>query len=364
MRAAAGLTWGRAGPSVRRMIFRPVCAFLVVALFACPLAAVTVEGLYGATVKIVDRSPAASARGVDEALAQVIVKLTGDSASAADPRFASLRRQAQKFVTVVGQAEGGSAADGYRLRVEFDARALAAALRERGAELWPKERPALQAWVAMEDEDGRRFAPATEDDRPVFDVLARRASERGLPIERPALPADLTRGKREAVLETLVPEHGDATTPQVAVLLARQGDGWTAQWRSSLGGEVDAWETRGADAVALLEAGTDRVADRLGAQQRQAGAAGGGSQSFVLTLQGLMGSADYGFAMQRLRHLDVVESVQVEAATGDELRLAVTAHGGLAAVEQGLKLDPAFGALPGERGKWRLVSSQGGMRHE
>lgn len=335
------------------MISRLLGVLLFAAFFPCLLHAVTVEGLYGATVPVADRSAAENERGIAEAFTQVLVKLTGASASATDPRFAKLRRKARSFVTVVGQAEGGSAEDGFRLRVEFDQRALAAALRESGVEPWPKERPALRTWLAIRDAEGERFSP-TEADRPIFEALAARASERGIPLERPPLPA-LSSKARDSLLARLLPQASGAGAPPALAALLETADRtrWKLSWRQLLDGEPVEGKAEGDDPVQLVRQGLDEAGDRLAAHYGSA-VAGSAVEAVSLRLLGLRGTADFGMAMKRLRGLDVVQKLDITRVSDEALELRLQARGGLEGVSQGLRLDPAFAAEPDAPATWRF----------
>ena len=338
------------------MIPRLLGALLLAATFPSLLHAVTVEGLYGATVPVVDRSAAENERGIAEAFAQVLVKLTGDSSSATDPKLAKLRRKARSFVTVVGQAEGGSAQDGFRLRVEFDQRAVAAALREAGLEPWPKERPALRTWLAIRDAAGERFS-ATEEDTPIFDALAARANERGIPLERPPLPA-LPARSRDGLLAKLVPEGPTAGAPPTLAVLLETTDRkrWTLSWRQMLEGQPIEGKSEGEDPVLLVRQGLDGAIDRLAAHYGSA-VAGAGVETISLRLSGLRDAADFGMALKRLRELDVVQKLDITRAFDDALDLRLQARGGLGGVSQGLRLDPAFAAQPDAPATWRFTGA-------
>ena len=159
------------------MIFRQPLALLLGVLLCVPAMATSVAGLYGTEVPVSDRSIAATDRGVVQALAVVLVKLTGNSAAATDARARPLLARARSFATVVGQAQTGNAVDGYRLRVDFDPAALAAALRECGFILWAKERPRLQVGLAGIDAAGQPVPL----DVGVATAVDQQAAWRGLP---------------------------------------------------------------------------------------------------------------------------------------------------------------------------------------
>ncbi len=334
---------------------------LVLAVVLAPLArAATVTGLYSAVVPVADRSPAESERGVVRALTVVLKKVTGRSSIVEAPAGRALLGNAQRYVTVIGHETGGNDVDGWHLRVDFDARAVAGALRDRGAVLWGQQRPQTYAWILLDDAEGRRFVP--EDRYPgLQEAVNAEAAERAIPLARgnidPALAAGLASLPAEELLTALV---GDAASPSVApaatpvvtapvqppnlggVVSSADGLAWQGRWRIVIDGAVTNFETTGDSPHAAATAGIELAADALGAHFANPAVFGGGVASFVLTVQGVQSANDYGRAFSLLRGLDTVTALGVQRVTGNEVLFQVSARGGLPAVAESLRLTSAL----------------------
>lgn len=332
---------------------------LVLAVVLMPAArAATVGNLYSAVVPVANRSAAESDLGVTRALGVVLKKVTGNSGIIEAPAGRALLGNARRYVTVVGHEAGGNDVDGWRLRVDFDARAVAGALRERGVVLWGQQRPQTQAWILLDDADGRRLVPDVKYPELGAAVQAQ-AVERAIPLANgssdPAFAAALASVPPDELLTALV---GDAAPPadtpapavtapvappQLAgVLGSTDGLVWQGRWRIVIDGEVTDFETTGDSPAAAAVAGIDRAADVLGAHFANPAVFGGGIEAFALTVQDVRSANDYGRAFRLLRELDTVTSLGVQRVTGAGVLFQISARGGLPAVAESLRLNAAL----------------------
>ncbi len=339
------------------MIFRQPLALLLGVLLCVPAMATSVEGLYGTEVPVSDRSIAATDRGVVEALAVVLVKLTGNSATATDARARPLLARARSFATVIGQAQTGNAVDGYRLRVDFDPAALAAALRERGFILWAKERPRLQLGLASMDATGQPLPL----DAAVVTAIDQQAASRGLPLTHRPAPRPPATPDTGAWLDALLGLGSDpipsGAAPQLAGVLRATPEGqWTGDWRVVVDGQTTAWVASDASPEALVRAALDRATDRVAAHYADPAIFGGALASFTLRVQGLRNAADYGQMLRLLRDMDAVQRLEVAQVSGDQIQLTVTARGGLPALAQSLLLNPQLSPLPNQPAIYQWVT--------
>ena len=98
---AAGHDWTRGkviDPSCGGGAFMVDAAARIVLALGPAAPAVVVADLHSATVVVADQSPDARARGFRTALAQVVVRLTGDPSAPDAADLAPLMRTAQRFV--------------------------------------------------------------------------------------------------------------------------------------------------------------------------------------------------------------------------------------------------------------------------
>jgi hypothetical protein len=148
--------------------------------------AVPVEGLYEAIVPG-NSTEAGRAAAAADALRQVVVRVTGRSAAAADPGLQPLYDGSTKWVQTYRSVPGGQVA------VSFDAALVDAALAKAGQHVWGRERPKVLAIV-----DGPvPLLPAARRDLQAAGLL------RGLPVVFPETdaepPADVREGRPEAL---------------------------------------------------------------------------------------------------------------------------------------------------------------------
>ena len=330
---------------------------LALAFLLVPVARAThVDNLYSATVPVADRSQAESDRGVAQALAIVLVKATGRSGIVSDAVGRALLGNARRYVTVIGHEAGGNDLDGWRLRVDFDARAVAGALRERGVVLWGQQRPQTYAWLLIDDAAGRRFVP--EENYPdLRDTVNAQAAQRAIPLARGTVDAGLA-----ATIATVPPEDlltaivGDAPPatetpvavpvvarrmqpPRLAGVISAEDDlTWHGRWRIVIDDEVSDWETVGDSPAAVAMAGIERAADALGSHFADPAVFGGGVAAFALTVQEVRSPGDYGRAFSLLRGLDTVTAIGVQRVSGSDVLFRLSARGGLPAVTESLRL--------------------------
>ena len=346
------------------MISRLLGALLLNALLVPSLPAVTVDGLNSATVPVADRSAAESDRGLGEAFQQVIVKLSGSRQTLAQPGIRQLLGKARNFVTVQGQAGDGNATDGFRLRVDFDAAALGAALRERGATLWSRDRPMTGVWLAVEDASGRRFSPDAQFE-PTFRALAEAAARRGLPIDRRMPTNPPAAGTPAALFDALLgpapaPDPAGLPAPPLLAGLLKQGPAgeWVASFRWRVDAETADWSGQGTDPLALVGEAVDRVTEAVAA--RYAAGPGGDAAAAGVRLKvgGLRSAADYGRVMALLRGFDIVDSLTVAQVSGEVLELALVARGGLPALVQSIRLSGQLTPEAEGDTHWKLLTHE------
>lgn len=356
----------RPSPGLRALLL--ACLLLLIPA----VQATTMSGLYGAVVPVKDRSQAESDRGVAQALALVLVKVTGRSGIVNEGAGRALLGNAGRYVTVIGHEAGGNDVDGYRLRVDFDARAVAGALRERGVVLWGPQRPQTYAWIVLEDADGRRFMPDAKFPA-LRDAINAQAAQRAIPLARGNVDAGLAASvaslPSEALLTGLVGEgtaqDAPAPTPVAAspvqpprlagVLSTTDGLSWLGRWRILIDGTATDWDTQGDSPEVAAAAGIDRAADALARHFANPAVFGGGVAAFALTVQGIQSPGDYGRAFSLLRGLDTVTAIGVQQVSGNEVLFQLSARGGLPAVTESLRLTSSLLPVADRPGTYALA---------
>jgi hypothetical protein len=191
VRAAIGQTGAPHRPSRISAVTHPVilsrCLACLIALWSCALPA---AGLYSGEVPVASQADAERAEALKSALAQVVIRLTGDSAILARPDVARAVAGAERYVQQYQYqqdvvSDGGAPQLRLRLVAQFDRDAVDQMLRDLGlaaargdSEAAPVEtRPAsYHVWVS-----GLRSA---EDYARVVGTLARNELVRGVRAEQ------------------------------------------------------------------------------------------------------------------------------------------------------------------------------------
>ena len=164
--------------SAKSIVFAALCALL---LAANNVWAEWVDDLYVAQTPVPDRSQSARDVASRDALAQVIVKVSGSLSIVEDPRLRDSLAQAPDFVQQYSYVE---VEDGLAARFEFDASLLSAALSEAGVPMWTANRPAVILWLVVQDVYGRQFI--NSDSYPeLAQAVQESFARRGVPVVLP-----------------------------------------------------------------------------------------------------------------------------------------------------------------------------------
>lgn len=323
-------------------------------------AALRDPSLYAGEVELVSQGAGERRAAAARALAQVVVKLTGNPQAAANPVVRRALSQAEAYVVGARGAEGGADQEGnaavggvpvYRTRMvfEFDPGRVDALVAGAGLPVWGADRVAPLLWLAIDDGRGARLVNARQVN--VVKPLASRGLERGLRFALPAGSAveqaavQTVWSRSPGPLAPLAARYGIGT--QLLGRLYRAGSGWTADWVLVRGeAELSRWSFSDPSPQRALASGADGAADAIA--RRDAVAVPVGEPVVQLaSLVGLAGEADYVRAIGYLQTLPVVREVRVLEATPEgvslrlDLAVGAEAFAAFIAVGDALEADPA-----------------------
>ena len=294
------------------------CRFLL-AVFAGLLLqakgfAATVPDLYAAQVPVVETSGAGLDDAFSRALADVLVKLTGQRLPLANPVVREVIGSATPLVSQY-QVEGGGL-----LRVQFDPVALRRRLDAANLPVWADERPGTLIMLLGD------AAPdsAANDGQLVLDT----AASRGLPVMLSLSPG----GASGSAEDSLVVAQAEAARVGADLVLIghRSPVSGTAAWRWTLIDSSGRSEWQG-DAAE----GVHHVADQLAARYAVAAAA---SRQLRLEVQGVRSFADYARLQDYLRSVGVIESLSITSLQDEAILFDLIVRGGIAQLHDALAL--------------------------
>jgi len=340
---------------------RPLSGYLrllvVLALLcaALPAGAVRVDGLYSAEVPLAANTQAGRKQAFAEALAAVLVKVTGrEEAAALRP---GLFPDPGAVLQSYRQAGSG------RIRVSFAPDAVRRTLDEADQPVWSAERPAVIVWLAADQGTGQRSllganaAIPTADDQQAQlfdgwrDELLDEADRRGLALTLPLVDAedlakvsfaDIWGGFNDVVVDASSRYAADVVL--IGRLRAAGASGYKVRWSMITDQRTVDWQGG-------VAAGPAGAADKLGAALATFAASSG---TISLTVGGLDSFDDYTAVLVYLRSLSLVERADVARINGNRVEFAITARADSkrldSAIRRGGKLRPWSGAQSGQGG--------------
>lgn len=304
-----------------------VVAFLVAAIPGLA-GGVELDTLYSVTVPM-DAVGDSRERAYEEALAQVLVRITGQPGARQDRDLLGLFPEPSRYVLQYARGENDT------LIVTLDGDAVSALVERGGYPVWQADRPLTLAWVAVEYAPGNREIIAAagpegyrfgEDERAVAirDAILDAAERRGVPVVFPEFDAidqsavtarDVWGGFDEVLLAAS--RRYDARSVLVGRMTA--GAPFDGRWTHLYGSQRLNWSGGGSQVI-------DQLADSL---VRQFAVTGGGrSETIELIVDGFESIDDYGRFTRTLTELAAVEQLRVDAVAGREVRFLVQARVG------------------------------------
>jgi len=282
-----------------------------------PLRAATLPDLYVAQVP----ATALSGPPLDEAFAlaldQVLVKVTGQRAIAADP----VRRRAvgppAPLVRQYQPMPGG------QVRVSFDPAAVRSRLDAANLPVWADDRPLTLVILppdpapAPGSPAGGLASPGTEPGRSFSQLVQATAASRGIPVVLAPEPVAGSRPGPDPFLDPDATARAAGADLLLAGRLAPAGGPALLGWTLAQGSDRSEWQ---GDPVE----GVHGLADRLAARYATAASAG---RVLRLRITGVDSFDAYGRLQNYLRGVGLIQSAELKQVAGGELVYEVAVRG-------------------------------------
>lgn len=333
--------------------------FIINAVFTPQFAfALEMTDLYEAEVPVADQRAAARSIAARAALAEVLIKVTGNAAAASQPKFQPLLQQADQWLQRYQYRATPAGATPQALVASFNRQAINQRLYDAGLPVWGHNRPKIVVWLTVED--GGRSVVGGDQKPELQALLAQQARRRGLPVIFPRMDAQ----DQKAV--------GDSPAAQPVEALLRaseryQGDGvlmgrvyavapnrWRAQWTLRHAGSTRGLEGGEGALAEVAAAGIDAVAGQL-AQHYALVLKPGVSGTATLMVGKVRNVQDYARVSRYLGSLDAVSAVAVESVEGNTVVYRLQIRGELHVFTQlvalGNVLEPFEGSTPPATGE-------------
>ena len=316
----------------------------------------TLPDLYEGNVPVPDQSAAARRIALQQILAAVLVKITGERNTAGVPALVSLIQNPNQFlqqyryeqsptdgnassavtVTYYDLTRTGAPAiapTGLVLSAKFDPEVLDHAVRAAHEPLWGQERPATLVWLAIQDESSKIILSAADNNSVIMQAMTGAADQRGVPLIFPRMDTQ----DRQAVGFPDI-SADDANRIQQAsqvykpnailvgsIYLTTPGQ-YAARWQLTAGAESQVWTTPPDTLTNVAVGGIQTAADHY-AQWFAVGADATGMNGVPVTVAGITSVDAYAKVLAYLSGLTAVKAVQVTRVENQTVYFSVDTRG-------------------------------------
>ncbi|MDB9804912.1 DUF2066 domain-containing protein [Porticoccaceae bacterium] len=314
---------------------------LFFALFCTSVMAEQVSGLYNGRVLVADQSEQSRSKGVNQALEQVLIKLTGNSKIMQLSSIQKAVSNTNNFIASVGYTKLPAASleelagqPGFSLQVSFSAEAIDQLIRWAQLPILPAGRPKLVFWIVRDDaETGRQFV--SERQFPDFTQSFQQImQDRAVPYQLPEL--DL-----EDQLSLSVNEAWSMREQTIEVASQRYAaDGWVllrfftttsgqvrGSWIYKLGDQRGFDDVRAEDTETFVGLALNELVDSISTQLTYVPQVD--TSKLVVQINQVDSFADYQAVVSQVQGLKLVRSSHVSAVEGDRLFVTVDIDGGV-----------------------------------
>ncbi len=310
-----------------------------------------VADLHGASVPVANQSSEALTAAAREALAAVLLKVSGSTELLQNPVIVAALGDARSNVQQYAYVRGESPGAGLFLRFEFDAAFVTNLVKRAGAPLWTANRPTVLAWVVVEDEQGKHFI--NRDSTPEqARMLVEEFSRRGVPVQLPVFDlVDTTAASTDDAWRL------DATVIQAASARYNVGDVVVGRLASlSSGASLGDWSylhqddhidrsVTVPDLQTFFREGVDVVASELAARYAVA-PTGGGAGGVRISVSGVSSYADYAAIVKWLEGLELVDHANIVQVRGDRIDLRLEAQADASQLAATIELNDRLVPMP------------------
>lgn len=324
-------------------------------LMASPLAlAVRVHSIYQAEVPVASRSAEVKAKAVQEGLAQVFVKVSGNSHIVENtPSLKSSLEHADKLAQEYSYSSPTNMdkATPYLLTIRFDVEAVNRLLKGASVPVWGQNRPLILVLLAYEG-PGHPVDLVDSSTNVQQVTLKKSAKLRGVPVILPVMDvadlADLS--VDDVVNQSITPLQKAAQRyASNAILIGHVTEAdanYSSKWQLVLGDDKWSWNVDGKSLQEVTNGVINNVADTLAGRYSIVMSDAVQSQ-LTLKITGIKEQSELLQLMKYLQHLSPVADVQLKTVAGEDVTLDVSLRGNkqsfIQAVSLGKNMEPVTG---------------------
>ncbi len=311
------------------------------------LYAYTVPNLSKACVPVTQRSPQAIARVAPKALAEVLVKMSGNPSVTQLPEIQQALQGADQLVQSFGYvSEDQDGKTQLYANIQFDPAALSQLLHQVHQTVWRADRPMTLAWIQI-DRTNNNPNPilASDEQSPLVSALKKNAERLGLPIILPTMDiqdqsymnTDMNFLFDSEKLLAAAKRYQSNSVLAGKVITAVDGS-WQGQWMYLLNGQPHQWNTIGQTQQEVI---AQAMNDMDSIMSSTLAVRDNDKLQSVVNIQifGVIDLSTYALVIQHLKQLNIVARVGVSQLDGSTMKLTLNVVGGKPALVAALQDD-------------------------
>lgn len=300
--------------------------------------------LYTASVPVAQQNGSDLQPALRQALAKVLVRVTGQANVDQMPGAKDVLDQASNLVSQYGYQ---SSDKGTELQATFSRQALNQAIRQNNLPLWGRERPRTLVLLVIYGNGGRKLVHSGEAGQ-LANGLLQGARDRGLPLIFPkpgasggnALSAaDVTGGFRDRIQQAA---RYNGTRHVAFGEIEPESGGWQGFMTLLSNGRTRAqWQVSGNSQEDVLKSLANRIANTY-AKRYAVAASSQSTGTTLVDVDNINSVADFARVSRYLNSLTAVNNVEVELVRGHMVRFTVASDSGRKHLSRAIALSAKF----------------------
>lgn len=328
--------------------------------------AVEVTHLYSSSVVAVDEQTNRDLQKV--ALAEVLVKVSGNTEVANDPVIKKALVKSREYLVKQSQE---NIDDERHLHVSFNEKKVNRLLRSSEFGVWSQNRPQQVLWLVVDEDFSRSVKGEGDVDYADFiTAIKDQAKKRGVPVLFPVMDLD---DQLQVSSSDLWGQFTDpvelasaryAADNYIIAKIIKQNDdyqlSWTMYGRNNNSQPFEIWlngQSQG-DLATIGMTLTDNLADHLG--ERYSVKASGNNEVVYLNVNAINAITDYAKLIAMFSELSAVAQVDLETVSGSSIQLKLVLLGTQADLLMELSLDQRIesskNAFDDVNFKWKAIN--------
>ena len=328
------------------MVFKILSGLALAALLLAGNGALAevVRDLHSASVPIENQGSKALASASQDALAEVLVKVSGSKDVLAHPDLVAALPNARSHVQQYAFSRDSGPDGALYARFEFEATYVNGLLTSARLPLWTANRPRVLVWMVVELDGRRQFVSLAETPEIAAQLVAE-FERRGVPIQLPLF--DLSDATAIAV-DDVWRQRG--STIQAAsnrynvqdILVGRgvvvSSGAWTGDWSYLYGNHRMDRSSSAPLAAGFMREGVNLAAEEMASRYAVA-ATGVADDRVPMVVSGVYEFSDYTAIVSWLESLELIEHANIQSISGDRVEFGLDAAAGAAQLASIIELN-------------------------